>query len=269
MDGIGLRPPEHCATLRGGRDPLDISHEPLEPLEPKRDYASFDRRYAQLREEGKSGWVDVDSANYAIHLDALRRVLSADYCPTEGSALDAGCGAGCWSIVLAKRGFKVTGVDLSPTSIAWAREKASGQPPSGPGSVEFHIASATDLRRWPENHFHFVLDGFLLHCLIGSDRHAYLREVRRVIHDAGVFFVQSFCADDLSDPRWANWKIDPQTRYRYDENGIADRYVASSESILADLRDAGFAPRDWWFSPIAGGMLQVGCTPAGVRDGGL
>jgi SAM-dependent methyltransferase len=228
-------------------------------VEPKRDYTTYDRRYVQLREAGKTGWVDAESANYDIHLRALERVLAAEYCAATGPALDAGCGAGCWSFVLADHGFDVTGVDLSPTAIAWAREKATRRPADAPGSVDFHVASATDLTWLPADHYSFVLDGFLLHCLVGSDRHAYLRQVRRVLADGGTFFVQSFCADDLDAPEWDGWNIDPQSRYRLDEHGVADKYVGTRRSILTDLRDAGFTRMEDWLVPIAGGMLQVAC----------
>ena len=39
--------------------------------------------------------------------------------------LDVGCGIGRWSSLLAKRGARVTGMDLSPTMIAEARRRAS------------------------------------------------------------------------------------------------------------------------------------------------
>lgn len=229
-------------------------------FEPRRDYSSYDRRYVQLRQDGKSGWVDRDSPNYAIHLEALGRVLAAGYCPTSGPALDAGCGAGCWSLVLADYGFDVTGIDLSPTSIAWAKERVMLRPPDRPGSATFRVSTAMDLSWLPEDSFSFVLDGFLLHCLVGSDRHAYLREIHRILYRAGIFFVQSFCADDPAAPEWDSWNIAPETRYRFDEDGLADKYVGSTESILNDLRRAGFSPVEYWMTPIAGGMLQVACS---------
>ena len=124
----------------------------MDRSEPQGDYSIYDERYAELRVAGKSGWVDVQSPNWSIHLGALRRALAAEYCPSSGPALDLGCGAGCWSLVLADQGFQVTGVDLSPRAIAWAREKATDGDERGPGTdrpgtVEFHCTSATDLSR--------------------------------------------------------------------------------------------------------------------------
>ncbi len=41
--------------------------------------------------------------------------------------LDVGCGTGRHAIELAKRGYRVTGIDLSEPQLAWAREKAKAQ----------------------------------------------------------------------------------------------------------------------------------------------
>lgn len=38
--------------------------------------------------------------------------------------IDVGCGTGRHSIELAKRGYNITGIDLSESQLAWAREKA-------------------------------------------------------------------------------------------------------------------------------------------------
>ena len=44
---------------------------------------------------------------------------------TAATVLDVGCGVGRWSLELAARGFKVTGVDLSPYMIELARNRAA------------------------------------------------------------------------------------------------------------------------------------------------
>src|SRR5262245_12964862 len=44
-----------------------------------------------------------------------------------GKALDLGCGTGVFSIYLAKQGYEVTGIDLVPKAIDWARERARNE----------------------------------------------------------------------------------------------------------------------------------------------
>jgi SAM-dependent methyltransferase len=66
--------------------------------------------------------------NRAIHLEqrlALRPWLNKIEPGTR--VLDVGCGVGRWSRLLAARGAIVTGVDLSPTMIAQAQERARAQ----------------------------------------------------------------------------------------------------------------------------------------------
>lgn len=41
-----------------------------------------------------------------------------------GAALDLGCGTGIWSVVLAQRGWDVTGVDMIPKAVRGARARA-------------------------------------------------------------------------------------------------------------------------------------------------
>ncbi|MBN1871843.1 MAG: class I SAM-dependent methyltransferase, partial [Candidatus Omnitrophica bacterium] len=41
--------------------------------------------------------------------------------------IDIGCGTGRHSIELAKRGYNITGIDLSESQLKWAREKAKEQ----------------------------------------------------------------------------------------------------------------------------------------------
>ena len=44
--------------------------------------------------------------------------------PPYGRALDLGCGSGIWTVALAQRGWRVTGVDFVPKALRRARERA-------------------------------------------------------------------------------------------------------------------------------------------------
>lgn len=63
---------------------------------------------------------------YALRRYAHRRQwrLIADLVPPGSNVLDAGCGDGILSVMLAKKGCTVTGIDLSEPNIAAARELA-------------------------------------------------------------------------------------------------------------------------------------------------
>jgi len=72
----------------------------------------------------------------------------------EGKALDLGCGIGAKSIALAKKGFSVTGIDISPTAIQYAKENAKKEGVK----ARFIAADATDLSFLKDEEFDFVLD---------------------------------------------------------------------------------------------------------------
>ena len=58
--------------------------------------------------------------------------------PTNATVLDIGCGTGSLSIVLAELGYKVTGIDLSPSMISHAQAKAA----THGFQIEFHVMDA-------------------------------------------------------------------------------------------------------------------------------
>jgi ubiquinone/menaquinone biosynthesis C-methylase UbiE len=67
--------------------------------------------------------------------------------------LDIGGATGAFSIPLAKRGFYLTHLDLSPEMLAIAREKAQGLP-----NIEFIEGNTSDLSRFSNHSFDFVLN---------------------------------------------------------------------------------------------------------------
>jgi ubiquinone/menaquinone biosynthesis C-methylase UbiE len=89
--------------------------------------------------------------------------------------LDVGGGTGAFSIPLAKRGFKVTHLDISPRMIDIARTKAKGI-----RNISFVEGNSTDLSRFPSRSFDLVLnmDGAISFC--GNRAHDAIRESCRI-----------------------------------------------------------------------------------------
>lgn len=93
--------------------------------------------------------------------DRMRATLLA-YLPDDLSArrvLDAGCGTGTLSIEAARRGARVSAVDLSPTLVELARERLPAQ--LGAGSIEFRVGDMLD--PGPGDFDHVVAMDSLIH----------------------------------------------------------------------------------------------------------
>lgn len=82
---------------------------------------------------------------------------------TVGTALDLGCGEGGDALWLARQGWKVTGVDVSPTALARAQSQAEES------NLDITWVAA-DLATWvPEGSFDLVL-AFFLHSPVNFPR---------------------------------------------------------------------------------------------------
>lgn len=68
--------------------------------------------------------------------------------------LDAGCGTGEYSLMLASAGFTVTGVDYSPGMLDRARTKIAKAPQ---GSLSFHQADLDKPLDFPDNSFDHII----------------------------------------------------------------------------------------------------------------
>lgn len=102
---------------------------------------------------------------------SLRRRFHAEYRfhvlgPLNGrDVLDAGCGEGSNSMLLAKLGARVTGIDISPGSVALARKKAAANEIE---AVTRFICSPLETADLPPNSFDIIWADNILHHLIAE-----------------------------------------------------------------------------------------------------
>lgn len=107
-------------------------------------------------------------------------------------ALDLGCGAGNYAIYLAEQGFDVTGIDISPTAIKLAHEKAEEM---GVNCTFLAADVLGDLKEIQEC-FDFIYDWQLLHHLFPEVRHKYIDNVQRLLRSGGKYMSACFSEED-------------------------------------------------------------------------
>ncbi|MFC3476474.1 class I SAM-dependent methyltransferase [Halobacterium litoreum] len=119
------------------------------------------------------------AAEDGLH-ESEERVLARYFRPSAGRVLDVGCGAGRTTAVLDRRGFDVTGVDVSAAMVREARRQFPG--------IGVQRGDATDLAFRDES-FQYVLFSYCGLDLVYPEaaRREALREIRRVLAPGGVF----------------------------------------------------------------------------------
>ena len=123
-----------------------------------------------------------------VALHRKRYEFALPFC--EGKeVLDAGCGVGYGSAVLAERAVRVVAVDLDPGAVEYARTRYAA------ANVTFLQGDVTALEL-PDDSFDTVCSFETLEHL--SDAGAYLAEMRRVLRAGGTFLVSTPRVDETT-----------------------------------------------------------------------
>lgn len=107
-----------------------------------------------------------------------------------GAVLDAGCGTGENALHLASLGLSVLGVDVAPTALAIARDKAAVRGVA----VEFAAADAFQLQRLGRV-FQTVLDCGLFHTFDAAERPGYVASLASATNHGGTLYLLCFSDD--------------------------------------------------------------------------
>lgn len=139
-------------------------------------------------------WSRIQAGGYPAERTAAECDLieSALELPPEARVLDIPCGIGRHSIELARRGFRVTGVDFSAESVTLARESAA----AAGVDVDFIVG---DMRQFVHD---VPFDAAF--CFFGSfgyftedDDRRFVRAVERALRPGGRFLIESHIAETL------------------------------------------------------------------------
>ena len=109
----------------------------------------------------------------------------------KGAALDVCCGSGNNAIYLASRGFFCYGIDISPTAIGYAREKAAAEGKK----CDLTTGNALQLP-YMDDTFTLVFDRGCFHSMQPRERRVYAHSIFRVLKPSGNYLLQCFSSKD-------------------------------------------------------------------------
>ncbi|RFU82925.1 class I SAM-dependent methyltransferase [Streptomyces triticagri] len=173
--------------------------------------------------------------------ESLVSYLDRGLLPSGGRALDLGCGPGRNALLLAARGFEVDAVDLSPSAIDWAEERAR----DAGATIRFLCADAftTDLITGP---YDLVFDSGCFHHLPPHRRISYLALLDRVLAPGGRFGLTCFATGGMGSELPDESFYDPSRRHlhgglAYSPDDLRSIFTAFTE---LDLRPMHEEPAD-------------------------
>lgn len=186
--------------------------------------------YQKLYKLGYEGWGGV---SFQTRMNGWNKELLKVYELTslkEGRVLELGCGAGDVSLSIASKGFEVSGIDISPTAVSWALEKAEKLGLQ----TSFISGSVSDNSIYEDEKFDLIIDGNCLHCLFDEDRIGFYNNLKRLTQENGFAFISSAVLNpnDNKNPKISS----------------IDRCFVESETIEDDMKLVGFELIKKWFS---------------------
>jgi len=160
------------------------------PLSPSVDRTRLGRRkiteteVADLWDKNADLWADHVARGWDLYREYLNNPsflkLIGDL--KEKKVLDAGCGEGSNTRILAKRGALMTGVDISRKMIAHARA-AEKKEPLG---IAYHVASFANLSMFEDATFNTVVSFMAM--MDTPDYARAVKEIYRILKPGGDFF---------------------------------------------------------------------------------
>lgn len=126
-------------------------------------------------------------SDYELWLGQILPRLERRGLPARGALLDVGCGTGNSFVPMLRRGWQVTGCDISAAMVELAREKAGAIAAEAPGEVvELSVADMRELPEFGSFDLVWALDDAVNYLLGEDELEVALRGMRRNLGPGGL-----------------------------------------------------------------------------------
>ncbi len=142
-----------------------------------------------------------DLVDYDGDVRFLEAVFTRFRSTRPRNLLDLGCGTGNHAIPLARRGYAVTGIDLSPAMLALAREKAA----RAKARIRFAAADMRSFELGETFDAVVCMFGAFGYVLTSRDVLRCLRHVRRHLERDGLFIFEFWQRSAARPPPYQSW----------------------------------------------------------------
>ena len=155
-------------------------------------------------------------ASLAAH-PALVQWLDGESTVLPGQrALVVGCGLGDDAEELARRGYAVTALDLSPTAIDWCRQRFPNS------AVDYEAADLFDLPAGWAGAFDLVVEIKTLQSLLPSSRDAAAAALAATLRPGGRLFVHCLAGRDYERANTRPWPVSRAELHAFVDAGLVE-----------------------------------------------